>query len=271
MVGWSVANGLARVAGQAGEDAVRLATTELPETRSEAAIPLRSRGLVIGAITVQSTLEGVFDAAAIAILQTMADLVSVAIDNARLYTETEAALVQSRRAYTELAREDWIESLQDRSIISYRSDRLGIAADTGHWTVEMDQAWQAGTTTPAPEVGKPINGRYPLAIPIKVRDNPIGVLQTHKSVEDGPWTPTEIELLESILDQVGVALDSARLYEETQIQATNERIIGEISSRMRESLEIDSVLKTAVQELRSALDLAVVEIHMGGLEESDTE
>ena len=56
MIGWAVANARPRVAQEAGDDAVRLATKELPETRSEAAIPLQARGQVIGAISVQSSL-----------------------------------------------------------------------------------------------------------------------------------------------------------------------------------------------------------------------
>ena len=62
---------------------VRLATAELPQTRSEAAIPLRSRGQVLGALTVQDTQPGAFDRDTIAVLQTMADQVAVALDNAR--------------------------------------------------------------------------------------------------------------------------------------------------------------------------------------------
>jgi GAF domain-containing protein len=70
-------------------------------------------------------------------------------------------------------------------------------------------------------------------------------------------------MLETIIEQIGVALDGARLYEETQIRASSERVIGEISTRMRETLDVETVLQTAARELRSVLDLAEVEIRMG--------
>ena len=69
-------------------------------------------------------------------------------------------------------------------------------------------------------------------------------------------------MLENIAEQLGVALEGARLYEETQIQAENERLIGEITTRMRESLDIESVVQTAAKELRDALNLAEVEIRL---------
>ena len=262
MIGWTVANGLPRVAMEVGEDAIRKATAELPETRSEAAIPLRSRGQIIGAITVQSTRRGEFDESTIAILQTMADLVSIAIDNARLYTETENALQSTRRAYSDLAHEDWVNLLQSDSELSFRSDRWGTSAATGVWTPEMRQAWTEETTVVArhKEAEDEI---HTLAIPIKVRGNVIGILQTHKNQPSGNWTSDEQAMLETIIEQIGVALDSARLYQETQIQANNERLIGEISAHMRQTLDIETVLETAARELRSLLDLAEVEIRMG--------
>ena len=61
MIGWTAANGEPRIASDVGDDAIRLATKELPQTRSEAAIPLRSRGQIIGAISVQSSRSDAFD------------------------------------------------------------------------------------------------------------------------------------------------------------------------------------------------------------------
>ena len=124
----------------------------------------------------------------------------------------------------------------------------------------MRKAWIQATTV-LPENGA--ENTHPLALPIKVRGNVIGVIQTHKSAQDGNWTAVEREMLEAIIEQIGVALDSARLYEETQIQANNERIIGEVGTHMRETLDVETVLQTAARELRSVLNLAEVEIRMG--------
>jgi GAF domain-containing protein len=92
MIGWSIANAQARVALDTGTDAVRFDNPDLPDTRSEAAIPMRSRGRVLGALSVQSTKGAAFDQDTIVVLQTMADQVAVAVDNARLFAAAQEAL-----------------------------------------------------------------------------------------------------------------------------------------------------------------------------------
>ncbi|MFN2271789.1 MAG: substrate-binding domain-containing protein, partial [Anaerolineae bacterium] len=86
MIGWCVANKQARIALDVGEDAVRFENPFLPETRSELALPLVSRGEAIGALTIQSTEESAFSEEDVAVLQTMADRLANAIANARLYS-----------------------------------------------------------------------------------------------------------------------------------------------------------------------------------------
>jgi len=89
MVGWCTANAQARVALDVGEEAVRFDNPLLPDTRSEMALPLISRSRALGALDVQSTKEAAFDEADIAVMQTMADQVANAIENARLFEETQ--------------------------------------------------------------------------------------------------------------------------------------------------------------------------------------
>ncbi len=96
MVGWCTANAQARIALDVGEEAVRFDNPLLPGTRSEMALPLISRGRVIGALDVQSTEEAAFDEADIAVMQTMADQVANAIENARLFEETQRLAQRER-------------------------------------------------------------------------------------------------------------------------------------------------------------------------------
>jgi PAS domain S-box-containing protein len=85
MIGTCVASKQARIALDVGEEAVRFENPLLPETRSELALPLVSRGEVIGALTIQSSQEAAFSDEDVAVLQTMADQLANAIANARLY------------------------------------------------------------------------------------------------------------------------------------------------------------------------------------------
>jgi hypothetical protein len=65
-----------------------------------------------------------------------------------------------------------------------------------------------------------------------------------------------------------VALESARLHQDTQQRATREQLAAQVTARMRETLDMDTVLKTAVFEIGQALGLAEVEVMMGTGEES---
>ena len=89
MIGWCISHRQARVALDVGEDAVHLENPLLPETRSELALPLIARGQVVGAITIQSPHGAAFGETDIAALQTMADQVATAIENARFFEESQ--------------------------------------------------------------------------------------------------------------------------------------------------------------------------------------
>lgn len=258
MIGWSIANVQARVAQVAEEDAVRLATPELPETRSEAALPLRSRGQVLGALTVQSTKPGAFDKATLTVLQTLADQVALSIDNAQLFQQTQESLDAARQAYGELSREAWMELLRGHPDLGFLRNELGTSPTSDLWRPEMENAMQTGKTALGGD------GETSLAIPIKVSDHVIGVLDAKRPAGAGAWSPDEIDLLEALGAQLSMALESARLYRDTQRRAVRERLVGEVTARMRETLDMDAVLQTAVQEMRQALGLHDVTIRLEG-------
>jgi len=261
MIGWSIANAQARVALEAGEDAVRLATPELPETRSEAALPLRSRGRVLGALTVQDDQPGAFDEAAIVVLQTMADQVAVAFDNARLFDEAQQALQATRRAYGELSQEAWRQLLDAQPDLGYRSDEHGIAAAGRVWRPEVEEALRTGRTVRGD--GADAGTRIPLAVPIKLRDDVIGVLETYKAADSGAWSAEEVAVLETLAEQLGVALEGARLYQDTQRRAAREQLTREITDRMRRAANVEAIVQTAVDDLSRVLGTPRTFVRLG--------
>ena len=100
MVGWCTAHNKARIATDVEAERVHFRNPILPETRSEIALPLISRDRCIGALSVQSTEETAFSTEAVAVLQTMADQLAIAIDNTRLYEQIQryAAELEERVA-----------------------------------------------------------------------------------------------------------------------------------------------------------------------------
>lgn len=253
MIGQCVAQSEAQIALDVGEEAVRFDNPLLPETRSEGALPLRSRGNVLGAFTIQSKEAAAFDEKTITVLQTMADQVAVALDNAQLFTEANTALEAERRAYGELSRQAWRNLLQSQSQ-GYDLENRSLTPAQGNWSHEMKQAQ---------ETGKSVLVGTNLAVPIKIRGQALGVLSFEKDNPGESWEPEEQALLENLTEELARTLESARLYQDTQRRATQERLTSEITAHMRETLNIETVLKTAVNEISEAMNLAALDVQFG--------
>ena len=254
MVGWSIANAAPRIAQIAADDAQRLATTELPDTRQRLPF-LCVRGKVLGAITVQSDKPDAFGEVEIISFQAMADQVAVAIENARLFEESQRAIEEVQRAYGVASRMAWKEMLQSGQRSAYRFEKGVVSAVEETPTTRQNQ----------PEAAPPPAA---LRIPIKVREQVIGYLGLRRSATaDGSatgadsergdsstlgaesFTAEQVELLQGLSDQLGVALEGARLYQDSHAWRCVSSSPARSPAASRETLDMDTVLRTAVQEI----------------------
>jgi GAF domain-containing protein len=105
-------------------------------------------------------------------------------------------------------------------------------------------------------------GRGYVNIPLRAAGRMIGFVSIHR-YEAGPFSPVSIRLYETLVDQAAVALEGARLLEEAQRRATHEQTLSRVSARMRETLDTDTVLRTAVEEIAGALGLAALDLRLG--------
>jgi len=191
---------------------------------------------------------GAFDEGTVTILQTMADQVAIALDNARLFAESTEALETARRAYGELSRAAWVELLRTQPAIGYRCDSQGITP--------ISATSEGGTTE--------VENEQTMTLPIKVRGQVLGNIKAHKPQEAGRWTAEETEMMNTMADQLSVALDNARLYRDTQRSAEREHITSEITAKVRASTNINVILRTAVQELADALHIPKASVQLRG-------
>jgi GAF domain-containing protein len=267
LVGWCTAHARERTIQDVEGDTGRMEHPLVPRTRSEAALPLIARGEVIGALSVQSDEPGAFDEVTVSSLQTVADQVAVALDNARLFTESQQALEAMRRAYGQVGRDAWIELMRGRGEWGYSYAYRSVTPAGSDWPLEMLQALETGQS-----VQTKISNEAVLAVPLQMRDHTIGVLSFYKSAGEGSelqtgsveWTEQEIRVLEQIIQQMGVALESARLYEDARRRTAREQLIGEVTTRMRETLDVETVIKTTADEMYQALGLDEVVIRLVG-------
>jgi GAF domain-containing protein len=257
IVGFVTDRGIPRITLDVGTDAVYFGNPDLPETRSEMALPLRIRGQVIGALDVQSSEPSAFTNDDATLLQTIADQVAQAIHNTRLLQEVQTNLETTQRAFGEVSQQAWQKYLGTKTHLLERFDPEGILPKTDEWSAEMAQAATQGI----PAQGS-ISNFPSLAVPITERGQTIGVLNAYKAPEEGRWTQEEISLMEVITEQLGVALESARAYQDTQLAAVREQLTSEATARVRETLDIETIIKTATEEIRQALNLPEVTIRL---------
>jgi len=222
------------VALDVGQEPVRFNNPLLPETRSEIALPLLAGDRVIGALDVQSTKEAAFGTESITVLQGMANQVAIALENARLFQEAQKNLEELRATQRLYISEAWSETAQEHGSFEFVS----------------------GSESPAPT-----QRAAALNVPLTLREQIIGQLRLEGLQS---WTPEERGLIEAVATQASLALENARLIEESQQVALRERLVAEITGKIWSSPNMDIILQTTVKELGRALraDDATIEMKL---------
>lgn len=256
IVGYVAENLRARIALDVGTDAVFFNNPDLPNTRSEMALPLVASGQILGVLDVQSTESRAFVDDDIATLQILADQLAVAIQNTNLFSETEQALESARSSYGQVSREAWSKILRNQARINFLA--------TTPATAKIQDDLVESAISKAIETGDLILSEdgLTISVPIKIRGQVIGAIRLKKPEIAEAWTQDETNLAISLTDQLSGALESARLYRESQQRAARESLVSDISARISASATRDSIIRETVQELGQALGDASVSFQL---------
>lgn len=263
IVGNVTATGEPRIALDVGADATFFNNPDLPETHSEMALPLRSGNRVIGALDVQSKETGAFTNEDVQTLSLLADQVSLAIENARLFDESRRALAESQMVSRQATRAAWRRLPEQQKLVGYRYDVMGAAplqapVDLTEKTVSRNGGEQTETGT--------------LVVPIELRGEVIGTLVV-QSPNGEDWNDDQRDLIKAVAERVALSAENARLFEETTHRAERERLVSEITSKIRSHNDPQAMIETAVNELREALGATRVQVipqAVKGSEKKDT-
>ncbi|MBN1953571.1 MAG: GAF domain-containing protein [Anaerolineae bacterium] len=256
IVGYAAGSGEPRIALDVGRDAVFFDNPDLPNTRSEMALPLKVQRRVIGVLDVQSTEPAAFSQEDIDVLQTMADQIALALQDARLLEENQQALQEMESLYTQRVQQAWREYVS-RAPKACRYPAQETSPITPSETVMVPPAADKRIVVQQGQQGQR------LIAPISFRGQTFGTLVLQQDDEQEPWTAEEIALVEQVHPQIGLALENARLLEETERRADQERMTSEVSARVREPLDVEAVLETATQEIGEKLGLYQLTIRLG--------
>jgi GAF domain-containing protein len=227
-----------------------------PHARSALMLPLISLGELIGAIRLESTDPLAFEEQDATYWQSLADQVAPQIASARQRQDLQARLHQLEALQKTYVRDVWEQFLRTRPQAVYEYEQPGASPLPERPGLDLDR-FPAGPHLMA--LGQPDAGDPLLVSPIALRDQVVGMLGL-ENTQGRSWTEDEIDIVSAVSEQIGLRLDNARLFEEAQAGASREHQVREITARMRESLDIDAVLKTAAQEIRQLLGLHDVTI-----------
>lgn len=259
MIGQCVARNEARIALDVGKEAMRFDNPLLPETRSEMALPLRAPDTVIGAMTVQSTREAAFDEADIAVLQTVADQMAVAIRNAQLFALLQDTLGRSQSVVRRYVQDSWDRFVTaGKGITGYRRamGSAGPDADARLPLMADVVSQQAPWLTAEDE-----DGSF-LAVPLTSSGEVIGAVGLRRPVGTH-WSQDGIAVAQAVSQEVAQAVERMRLLEETRQNARRESVLRYATDRVRSQANLDAVLRVAVEELRRVMGASRVTIRLG--------
>jgi GAF domain-containing protein len=233
MIGWTIINRKARIALDVGKDAIRFANPYLPDTHSELALPLISGDRALGAITVQSSQVQAFDQDDINILENISGSLATSLENSRLFEQTQTALEELRVAQRSYVTRAW--------------------SDIGREQNEFEYTASANTYSSQDNTSS-------IDVPLTLREQIIGQLHLEG---DQDWTPEDKNLIEAVASQAALAMENARLLEESQQSALRERIVTEITGKVWTAPNTDFILQTAIKEIARVMhaDDAIIEIN----------
>jgi PAS domain S-box-containing protein len=236
-----------------------------------AIIPLAVKGQALGIVELETWgAERRFTPEELNLAMTLATQAAVALENVRLLKSTQDALEEVRNTHRAYLQQAWQEHLRQRGVLSRSAflydqysakgpDDTKVEPDL--WLPEMERAIVEGQ----PAVVRSADGepeRAGLAVPIILRGQTLGVIGVEAPEGNRQWTDEEIVLVQAVGEQLGQALESARLFEDTRRRAERERLIGEITAKIRSSTDVQAILQTAAAELGQVLGVSRARVQL---------
>jgi len=260
IVGRVTSAGQPHIALDVGDDAVYFDNPDMPNTRSEIALPLTIENTIVGALDVQSTEEAAFSEEDIKTLSLLATQVSLAIENARLFDQARKSLAESEALYRQYIRQAWNRLPKEQNLAGFRYTARGATP------IEPKSLTSRGTA----RTKETVDDNIPrISVPISIRGENIGTLSVQvpdvKNINDD-----QMDLVNAVAERVALSAENARLFEETTRRAERERLVSDITVKIRSTNNPDEMIKIALNELQTALGATNVQLIPHKLKETGT-
>jgi GAF domain-containing protein/HAMP domain-containing protein len=298
IVGYASSRGEPLIVNDTNNDATYYANPLLPNTRAEAAVPLRVGERIVGVMDVQSDEPNAFKPDDVRTLQILADQLAVAVVNSELFAETQEHLAQHRLLHhittsaasgatldealqsaveglqvtlggdrvSILMPERGGQSLEVKAAVGYSQEVMELRVPLGSgitgWSAAHQQVLRVPDVASDPRyIEASPNTRSELAIPLVFRNELLGVLNVESERPDA-YTLDDEEMLSTLGGSLAAIIANARLLARVRAQAERERAIYEISGRIRRATDVRSVLETTATELTKAVGARRAQIRL---------
>ena len=299
VVGYVAGNGEKLIVNDTTRDATYYANPLLPDTRAEAAIPLKVGERIVGVLDVQSKQLYSFAEDNLRILQILADQLAIAVVNSELFAETQEHLAQHRllhhittTAASGTTLDEALQSavnglqvtlggdrvsillanrekkiLQVRAAVGYAEDvydiRIPIGSGITGWSAAHRRTLRVNNVQEdARYIAGSANIRSEMAVPLVYRSELLGVLNV-ESEQLSAYTETDEELLGTLGGSLAAIIANARLLEQIRAQADRERVLFEITDKIRRTTDMQTILTTTVSEITRAVGANHTRIQVG--------
>lgn len=204
----------------------------LPETKGEIAVPIRLRDQILGVLDVQSSVEGALGPDDQLLLEGLCGQIAVGIESTRLQQEMTERLDEINRLYRAMSHEGW-QAYRETAMLpaGFVFDRGGLRP------VDREELAEGPVAN------------FPLTVPA---GEVIGSLAVSDDPQR-PLSPEEQNFLQQASEQIAVALESARLFEQTQAaygevaqRAAELETVAKVSSTTSTELDPDKLLQSVV-------------------------
>jgi GAF domain-containing protein/HAMP domain-containing protein len=263
VIGQVTATGQPVVALDTSTSVIHRRNELLPDTRAELALPLRSGGVVIGALDLQSVRPDAFSQADIELFQSIADQLTIAIENARLFEESQARLEEIEILNRRLISDAWRSygRARRRALPSATAATASVVSASEDWSELQERAMQTG------QVVERIRGEIvTVAVPISLRGEVLGAIEWDMP-RDG-YNENVRQLAQELAARLAITADNARLFEQSQRLAERERLVNEIASKLTQQTDVAVILQTAVREVGQALRVPQASIRLSVQEQA---
>ncbi len=246
VVGTAAASGQPVLAADVAQDKDRRPSPDLPETKAELAVPIKLRDQVLGILDVQSDQVGTLTEDDQLLLEGLCGQIAIAMEDTRLRQEMEERLHELDLMYRAMSREGWetFRKVAGQSLPSgYLFDRVAIQPADDLWTPEMKLAVEQDALVPPTlqaEAATEAPGGAAVA-PLSVRGEMVGVLGVYHDPQQ-PLSQDDLALVESVSEQVALALESARLFQQTQAALSESENLYQISAGLNAARTYENIL-----------------------------